>query len=81
MSHFHVPMKLAAAAALAAAIGVAGTPAHAALTVNALTFNALEATGSALDALNGVAAGAVVLPADVAFKDATDGEGMTDGED
>jgi hypothetical protein len=66
MSHFHVPMKLAAAAALAAAIGLAGAPAHAALTVNALTVNALtvnalETTGSQLDQLNGVAVeGAIV---------------------
>jgi len=59
MSHFHIPMGLAAAAALAAAMGVAGTPAHASLTLNALT-----ATGSALEDLDGVA----VEAATVAFE-------------
>jgi hypothetical protein len=67
MTRFFVPMKLAAAAALAAAIGVAGTPAHAILVANvlianALTFNALDANGSALEDLNGVAIDAVTLP-------------------
>ena len=69
------PMKVAAAAALAAGIGVAGTPAHAvdslnalsvnALTVNALTVNALTANGSTLEDLNGVAVEAVTLPDEV----------------
>jgi hypothetical protein len=62
MSHFRIPMKLAAAAALAAAIGVAGTPARAALSVNALSVNALTVNGSTLEDLNGVAVEAVTLP-------------------
>ena len=57
-------MKLAAAAALAAGIGVAEAPAHAsivsnALTVNALTINALVPDGSTIEDLNGVAVEAV----------------------
>ena len=53
-----------AAAALAAAIGVAGAPAEAALGHNALGHNALTSkalapTGSALDELNGVRIDAV----------------------
>ena len=47
---------------LAGAIGVVGTPAHAALTLNALTLNALDSSGSALENLNGVAAEAMTLP-------------------
>jgi hypothetical protein len=65
MLHFKVPMKLAAAA-LVAAIGAAGSPAHAALTINALTLNALTlnaltSKGSAIDELNGVAVETVTV--------------------
>jgi hypothetical protein len=58
-------MKLAAAAALAAGIGVAGTPAHAVDTLNALSVNALTANGSTLEDFNGVAVEAVTLPDEV----------------
>jgi hypothetical protein len=51
----------AAAAALAFAIGAAGTPAHAILSVNAITSNALTPRGSSLDELNGVAVEGMVL--------------------
>jgi hypothetical protein len=50
MSYFHIPMKFAAVATVAFAIGAAGAPANASLTLNALT-----AQGSAIDDLNGVA--------------------------
>lgn len=72
MSYFHIAMKFAAAAAFAATIGVAGTPAHASLTLNSLTlnaltvnsliFNALNSSGSALEDLNGVAVEAATAP-------------------
>ncbi len=72
MSHFRIPMKLAAAAALAAGIGVAEAPAHAsnvsnalslnALSINALSINALAPDGSTIEDLNGVAVEAVTLP-------------------
>jgi hypothetical protein len=51
MSHFHIRMRLAATAALAAAIGVAGAPAYFALTVNAHTDDELTPTDSKLDEL------------------------------
>jgi hypothetical protein len=57
MSYFHIPMKLVAAAAVAFAIGAAVTPANAALTINALT-----ASGSAIDDLNGVTVEAATAP-------------------
>jgi hypothetical protein len=60
MSRFHIPMQLAAAAALAGAIGVAGAPAQA--SEPALTNNALNSSGSTLGDLNGVAVEAVTLP-------------------
>jgi hypothetical protein len=50
---------VAAGAALAAAISVAGTPVYASLTLNSLTHNALVAGGSAIDDLNGVMVEAV----------------------
>ena len=64
MSSFRNLKVILAAAALIATIGVAGTPAHAALTFNALTTNALTtngltAAGSAIGDLNGVAVEAV----------------------
>jgi hypothetical protein len=72
MSSYRNWTGFAAAAALAAAVGVAGTPAQAllnmnalvsnALTNNALSANALTAQGSALADLNGVAVEAVTPP-------------------
>jgi hypothetical protein len=77
MSSYRNWTGFAAAAALAAAVGVAGTPAHALIILNAFTSNglamnslvtnsfssnALTAQGSALADLNGVAAEAVTLP-------------------
>lgn len=58
---------VAAGAAVAAAISVAGTPVYASLTLNslthnALTHNALAAGGSAIDDLNGVAVEAATIP-------------------
>jgi len=53
---------VAAAAALVAAIVVAGTPAHAVVTHNSITHNALATGGSAIDDLNGVAVKAVTPP-------------------
>ena len=66
-AHQRIPMKLAAAAALAAGIGVAEAPAHAsivsnALSINALSINALVPDGSTIEDLNGVAVEAVTLP-------------------
>ena len=67
MSSYRSWTGFAAAAALAAAVGVAGTPAHAVLvfnafTSNAFTSNALTAQGSSLADLNGVAVEAVTSP-------------------
>jgi hypothetical protein len=64
MSYFHSLMKHASATLLAAALGVAGTQiaaASAVVSLNSLTFNALETTGSPLDQLNGVAVEAVAM--------------------
>ena len=55
MPSFRNPMTFAAAAALAATIGALGTLEHAHLTSNAVAHNALAATGSSIDNLNGVA--------------------------
>jgi hypothetical protein len=52
MSSFRIPMNLAAGAALMAAIGVAGTPAHASITHNALTANGLTTNALTTNALN-----------------------------
>jgi hypothetical protein len=67
ISSFRNLKAFAATAAVVAAIGVAGTPAHAvlvsnALVSNSLTHNALTAGGSAIDDLNGVAVEAVTIP-------------------
>jgi hypothetical protein len=55
MSSFRNLTGFAAAAALAASIGIAATPAHAVVISNSPTLNALTAAGgSAIDELNGV---------------------------
>ena len=61
MPSFRNPMTFAAAAALAAVIGVIGTLEHAHLTSNAVAHNAL-ATGSSIGSLKGAAVEAVSPP-------------------